>query len=416
MRISPNGNTTHPPSRFPATAGPLGVRLPPPVFRPGAVSPASAQVFRPQIARTQPLQAKNPAVNPGRIPPRMDTLPPRPPIFPPHATRPLGAILPPPVFRPGAVSAGTAQPSRPQFTRVTRHWPLPVVPLKQRSLPAPRTIQRITQAAFAGLYDTYQSEYPALRFHKNTQWREVLKTEGKFRGDAYALRDPRFDPVLSLGFQMSQSRLKAYQEEWVKSGKPEKYSQRYGSLAGYNSALRATVERSVHRTITEKVSEAKTVQEALDLIEQAGPLLIVDAREAAAYERYYSPDNDQFSFGKVGKRDFSGQDVLQDIPLITQAVRQRLSSIKDQKAGNSTIDAIRSAIIDTALSSVDHFLENRYKPRILQTSITSVSTPKQSTQQRSYAVPLDWDENAPEVLSLLEGLEDDMDASYLDEL
>jgi hypothetical protein len=274
-------------------------------------------------------------------------------------------------------------------------------------------IQRITERTYRALYAPHQPEYPALRFHKNKDWRRLLDEKGEFQGDAYGLRDPDYDPLLRhpLGRYTLENRRAQSHREGSKFALPSDF----GLLTGYNATLSATVERAVHRTITEhleslalppvlgmqkpSVSQPKTVTDLLDAIDNAGPLLIVNVGGPAGYERYYSPDYTHFSFGKVGKRAYISAEVLGEIPLITRAVRAKLRKIATTALSNAIVPAVRNAIIPTAIDAVDRFLTTRYG-------------------DPTYWVPPSFDENAPEVRSILEELEaeiaSDARPSYLD--
>lgn len=279
------------------------------------------------------------------------------------------------------------------------------------------TVQRASQQTYTALYDLDQSEHPALRFHKNKDWREALKENGEFRGDAYTLRDPDYNPLLKsfLGRTILDNRM---------TQEPD-LPEDYGTHEGYKAGLAATVERAIHRSIMEHTElvhlQRGTVADLVKRLQEAGPLLVVNVRGPAGYERYYSPTMEHWSFGKVGKRIFTAEDVLQEIPMITPTVLNDMNEIMGEALNNNTLPRVREILIGRALESVRTFLDTRYGggpfPHI------PIHVPTQQTQSnvnrtivnapRIYNVPLDFDVNSQAILDALADLSDsDDDLSY----
>ncbi len=289
-----------------------------------------------------------------------------------------------------AVGAAQAKESASRLKASQRKPPADPRPAPCR----PGAVQRASLTTYQKLYSNEQPEYPALRFHKNRDWKKALEEEGEFRGDAYALRDPDYDPLLRhpLGKHVLESRRMG---PWFPH-------EDYGEHGGYNASLAATVERAIHRSIMEHSEnlhvQGRTVADLVQQLLDSGPLLVVDVGSSAGNERYNSPTMGHKSFGKVGKQVFKAKQVLTDIPLITEAVLENLQDMMSVTLDNESLPKVREILIGEALRNVSNFLETRYglpntKPRLQQIP--------QQVNNSNVALHFEYDE------SLLDDLLDD---------
>lgn len=215
-----------------------------------------------------------------------------------------------------------------------------------------RVLQRITEAAWRNMYQMNQTLNLALRFHPAHRLADLRADS--FHGDAYQLRDARYQPALS---QALEDRM------LLNRGGIQ------GTLEEYNTALRASVDcgmLAINDLFTQALLLANqqrpvTVAEFLDHADATGKWLILNNTINFGSERYQA-DSGHLSFGKAGARDWNRDQVLGERNALSHRLRRALAPHLNTPVTAGNWRDLQGIISNDVFEYVDSMVEDFYNP------------------------------------------------------